>query len=77
MATNAKPPRNRKGVPPKASEPLKNNLDKPAANELVGLHFRVPPEFHKQFKVYAAERSMSLVDVLKESFDLYREQNPV
>lgn len=77
MATNAKPPKKRKGAPPKAEQPLKNNLEKPAADELIGLHFKVPPEFRQQYRIYAAEKNMSLVEVLKQSFDVYREQNPV
>ncbi|NER07146.1 MAG: hypothetical protein F6K17_33500, partial [Okeania sp. SIO3C4] len=72
MATNAKPPKKKKGTPPKLEEPLKGNLDKRSANELVPLNFKVPPEFKKEYRLYAAEKEMSLVDILKNSFEVMK-----
>ena len=77
MATKAKPPRKRKGSPPKAEQPQKNNLEKLATNEIVGLNFKVPPEFKKEYRTYAAEKDMKMIEILMKSFDLYKEQNPI
>lgn len=32
------------------------------------LHFRVPAEFHTEFKVYAAQHGMTMVNLLQASF---------
>ena len=61
-----------KGEPPtvRASQ----NLSRPDREILKPLNFRVPGEFHRMFKIYAAERGMSMVDLLRESFEAYRRQ---
>ena len=70
------PKTNTKGLPPKGLPPQtsNNNLNKPAQAELVPLNFKVPPEFAKEFKVFAAMHGLKLVDLLKLGFDAYKKQ---
>ena len=59
-----------KGEPPVAR--VSQNLSKPDREALTPLNFRVPGEFHRSFKIYAAEHGMSMVELLQESFEAYR-----
>lgn len=38
--------------------------------ELQTLNFKVPDAFKRSYKVYAAERGISMLDLLKEGFEL-------
>lgn len=38
--------------------------------ELQTLNFKVPEAFKRSYKVYAAERGISMLDLLKEGFEL-------
>ncbi len=38
------------------------------------LNFKVPPEFHREFKTWAASHDMSMTALLVEAFDIMREQ---
>ena len=58
--------KSRKGTPPPAPA---SNLRKPTPDELIPLNFKVPAEFARDFKVYAAMHDMKLIDLLKASFD--------
>lgn len=59
-----------KGEPPTTR--VSRNLSRPDREALKPLNFRVPGEFHRQFKTYAAARGMSMVELLEESFEAYR-----
>lgn len=59
-----------KGEPPTAR--VSRTLSLPDRETLKPLNFRVPGEFHRQFKTYAASRGMSMVELLQESFKVYR-----
>ncbi len=39
------------------------------------LNFRVPEAFRREFKVYAARNGLKLNELLRLSFDAYREKN--
>ena len=52
-----------KGAPPAAAA-AGANLDRPAVGALKPLNFRVSPEFHREFKTFAATQGRSMVDVL-------------
>ena len=39
------------------------------------LNFKVPPEFHREFKIFAATHDISMTALLIESFNILREQN--
>jgi hypothetical protein len=42
----------------------------PQVAELQTLNFKVPDTFKRSYKVYAAERGMTMLDLLKEGFEL-------
>lgn len=50
-----------------------NNIDKPGSGEMVPLNFKTDPEFKKAFKTFAVGHDMSMVDLLKESFEFYKQ----
>jgi hypothetical protein len=52
------------------------NLDRPAPGDFKPLNFRVPVQFHRELKSYAANHGKSMLDVLIESFRLLRERQP-
>lgn len=77
MATtvNIKKP-NSKGAPPSLESPspvVGNNTSKPEAGETVPLNFRVSPEMRREFKAFAAENDLRMVDLLKEMWDVYKQ----
>ena len=61
-----------KGTPPTQSN---SNLGKPSAVGLVPMNFKVSSEFARDFKVYAAMHDLKLVDLLKASFEQYKESH--
>ncbi len=69
MSTTIKPPRTRVGPPPRPTETL-NNL-KPGEGPTKDLGFKVDPAFHYRFKMTATRHNLSMVDLLKRSYDLY------
>lgn len=71
MTKIAPPQRTTKGAPPAMSETL-DNLDRPEAADLKPLNFKVPAEFHREFKAHAAIHGISMVELLKEGFDLVK-----
>lgn len=42
---------------------------------LTPLNFKVPAEFHRDFKTFAAQHSKKMVEVLQEAFALLKESN--
>jgi hypothetical protein len=50
-----------------------HNLKKPQSGELKPLNFKVDPEYHREFKSYAVSHGMTMVDLLRESFELVKE----
>ncbi len=69
MAKTGAPPKiGTKGVP--STEPS-NNLVEDV--ERVGLNFKVPPAFRREFKTYAAEHDVSMADLLRACFESYKE----
>lgn len=50
-----------------------HNLKKPQSGDLKPLNFKVDPEFHREFKSYAASHGVSMVNLLREGFELVKE----
>lgn len=75
MATSVKAPpaRKTKGEPPPHSKPSQN-LTKNVPDKLRPLNFRVPAAFHKEFKLYAANHEISMLDLLQKAFESYKEK---
>lgn len=71
---NVPPPakKSRKGQPP-IVEMTVGNLEKAEPGTLKPLNFKVPAEFHRDFKVYASQQGMSMLDLLQEGFRAVRE----
>jgi hypothetical protein len=73
MAKVPSPRKPTKGIPTPSMITLAN-LQKTESTELTPMNFRVPPEFHREYKVFAAQHGMSMVELLQESFRLMRDQ---
>lgn len=71
MAKVPPPGKGTKGQPPLPSQTLQN-IDRPEAGTLEALNFKVPPEFKREFKTFAAVHGIKMVDVLREGFDLVK-----
>ena len=73
MAKIAKPnsAKKRKGTPPK-NEETSQNLTKVSNQDLVALNFKIPADFKKQFKRYAFEHDISMVELFVRSFEAYK-----
>ena len=68
MKTTLQPSRGTKGVPAELpSVTLSQN------EQIVGLNFKVSSEFRREFKMRAAEKDMSMVELLDAAFVLYKE----
>ncbi len=74
MASINKPARKRKGPPPPA-EVTSTNLSKLSDTDLVAMNFRVPAEFRKNMKQYAAALGVSMTELLMEAFEEYRSRH--
>jgi hypothetical protein len=70
MAIINKP--NKKGTPPLPTEVKVQNLEKIASNEKAQLKFDVSPEFKKEFKTYALDHDISMLELLQKSFEYYK-----
>jgi hypothetical protein len=58
-------------VPPPSA--VVHNLKKPESGALKPMNFKVDPEFHRQFKSFAAQHGISMLELLHEAFDLVKE----
>ena len=74
MATKVPAPKRQREAPP-VLEHTPQNLDKtpPLATET--LNFKVMSEFKREYKGYAVSRGMTMVELLQESFQLYKERH--
>jgi hypothetical protein len=39
------------------------------------MNFKVPEEFHREFKIYAAQHGLKMVEVLERSFRLLKDEH--
>ncbi|SEQ44850.1 hypothetical protein SAMN05421693_13221 [Ectothiorhodospira magna] len=62
----------KKGTAPKPTAVV-DNLKRPQDGALKPLNFKVSPDFHREFKTYAATHGISMVDLLREGFALVKE----
>ncbi len=49
--------------------------DDSGTSSLTTLNFKVPQEFHREFKTFAAQHSKKMVEVLQEAFALLKGAN--
>ncbi|MCA2968475.1 MAG: hypothetical protein INH43_08170 [Acidobacteriaceae bacterium] len=67
---------------PTKGKPLKPGLEPSVltftnhdgADAFTPLNFRVPAKFHREFKIYAVQNGMSMVELLQQSFQLMKSQ---
>ncbi|GIV32412.1 MAG: hypothetical protein KatS3mg030_714 [Saprospiraceae bacterium] len=71
MAKISKPKRATKGAPP-AEDEAPVNLKRSADQELKPMNFKVPAAFKREFKTYATELDMSMVELLQQCFYFYK-----
>lgn len=71
MAKIPPPQKSTKGQPP-AIDKTVQNLERPEAGQLKPLNFKVTPEFHREMKTFAASHGLSMVDVLREGYELVK-----
>lgn len=50
--------------------------EKASSSEFVNLGFKVPREFRHRLRKIAAERDISLVEVLRQAINLYEQKRP-
>jgi hypothetical protein len=75
MAKISKPIRTvSKGAPPMEIE-ASRNLTKAEDTDLMPMNFKVPADFKRAFKTYAAQMDISMVDLLQRCFEYYKDQN--
>lgn len=72
MAKVLLPKHSGKGTLPQANS-TRGSLEKTAPNDLTPMNFKVPTEFHREFKAYAALHGISMLELLQESFRLVKE----
>lgn len=58
------------------SDMPKRAAGSPDQTDLQTLNFKVPDAFKRSFKVYAAQRGISMLDLLKEGFELSKKAGP-
>lgn len=69
-----KPAKSKKGSPPTPQQ-APANLDKSDPSDLKPLNFKVPAEFHREFKTYAATHAMSMLELLRQGFELVKKHS--
>lgn len=73
MAVQAPKRMSTKGSPiSKADEP-KSSPSLTSGGGMENLNFKVEDEFKRDFKMEATRRGMSMVDLLKEAFEIYKQ----
>ncbi|MFQ5717757.1 MAG: hypothetical protein ACE5GQ_11755 [Nitrospinales bacterium] len=66
-------PTSSKGSPPPIEKPSMN-LTRNPSNKSVALNFYVENEFRRAYKSFAVEHDMTMVELLKRSFQVYKDQ---
>lgn len=74
MAKVPKPKGAGKGTPPPLTKTV-NNLERPEPTGQAPLNFKVPEDFKREFKTYAAARGISMTKLLINGFELVKEHH--
>ena len=61
-------------TPQSISQTAANSKQREGSQELETLNFKVSPTFKKAFKGYAVSQGMSMVELLKEGFELSKQK---
>jgi len=63
-----------KGAPPPESMPSQN-LAKTDPKDLITMNFKVPSDFRKDYKQLALDLDISMVDILRQSFEQFKQNS--
>lgn len=75
MATTKVPaPKKKREAPPQIEE-TPQNLEKTPPLETETLNFKVTAEFKRDYKGYAVSRDKTMIELLRESYQLYKERH--
>ena len=74
MATKVPPPKIKREAPP-VLEQTPQNLEKKPPLETETLNFKVTSELKREYKGYAVSRGMTMVELLQQSFQLYKQRH--
>jgi hypothetical protein len=74
MTTKVPPPKKQREAPPQLKE-TPENLEKKPPLDTETLNFKVAAEFKREYKVYAASRGMTMIDLLEQSYQIYKERH--
>jgi hypothetical protein len=69
MANRVKEPKGASGIPVPGKE------DHAGKNDLETLNFKVRSPFKREYKGYAVSRGMTMVELLEDSYHLYKEKH--
>ncbi|WKN46536.1 hypothetical protein [Tunicatimonas pelagia] len=73
MAVNIpKKGKSKLGEAPSVEDKSNNNLETPSPSKMVNMVFTVPFEFRQEYKMFAVSKGISMLDVLKKSFEEYK-----
>jgi hypothetical protein len=67
-------PKRQREAPPSLEE-TPQNLEKTPPQDTETLNFKVASEFKREYKVYAASRGMTMIDLLEQSYQIYKERH--
>jgi len=67
------PKKQREAPPPLQETP--QNLEKAPPLESETLNFKVTTDFKREFKVYAASRGITMIELLEEGYKLYKQRH--
>ena len=73
MAKVRSPKRSMRRAPPREGQTI-DSVEQVPSSALTPLNFKVPQEFHREFKSYAAQQGIAMVDLLQEGFRLVKAQ---
>ena len=75
MAKIAKKRKSAKGDPPPKTD-ASDTLNNPDPEQPVRLSFTVPLSLRREYKTYSSEHNVSMLEVLKRSFNLLKNKKP-
>ena len=72
--TKVPAPKKQREAPPQIEE-TPQNLEKAPPLESETLNFKVTSEFKREYKGYAVSRGMTMIELLQQSYRLYKERH--
>ena len=73
-ATKVPAPKKKREAPPQI-EQTPQNLEKTPPLEAETLNFKVTADFKREYKGYAVSHDMTMIELLQQSFQLYKDRH--